>query len=253
MVVRKIKNENERVGKIIEGLSTREKHYREYAEKAEKILKSRIDESSLSRIWQYVEDPKKTFGVITSYREGGEDNEGNFIELKSDVRSMGKGYIALAGGYEEIKKDGSVVLVKEPSLLVPKIRKKDLIELGVKYDQDSVIYKDEREFKLISTSNRGGNAVGATMIDFKKGAGRNNLELSKKALKNFFSALLKGSHRGRRFVFKEGVAESFSSTPGHVFFLMEKCPNSHFSKYYAADLRWFRIYEEYGEFIEEGE
>ncbi len=246
--MRKIKSENEKVGKIIEGLSAREKHYREYAEKVEKILKSRIDESSLSSIWRYVEDPKKSFGVITSYREGEEDNEGNFIELKSTVRSMGKGYIALAGGYEEIKKDGSVVLVREPSLFVPKISKKDLIELGVKYDQDSVVYKDEREFKLISTSNRGGT-IGSTMLDFKKEAGRNNLELSKEALKSFFSMLLKGSHRGRKFVFR-GIAEGFSNTPGHVFFLMEKCPNSHFSKYYAEDLRWFRIYEEYGEFID---
>jgi hypothetical protein len=109
--------------------------------------------TSLSRIMQHVDDPKRSFGVITSYRSdrSDDDNRKSFEVLKSEVRSMGYGYSELAGGY-----NGDQGPVQEPSLFVPKISKDQTIKLGVKYDQHAVLYKDDKEFSLIGTNKNSG-------------------------------------------------------------------------------------------------
>ncbi len=65
-------------------------------------------------------------------------------------------------------------------------------------------------------------------VDFKKKAGRDNIVLAKEAVKEFFCSLLKGTHRGRKF----------------VFVVKEQIHRSHFSRYYLEEPIWKTIYEE---------
>lgn len=154
-------------------------------------------ESSLSRVWQFVEDPNRGFVMISPAREylSDSENKERYEQLKKDVRALGYGYIETRGGYEE-KGAG---IVTEPSLLVPEMSRKDAIALGEKYDQDSILYKDGREFIEIGTNSDTG--VGKVLGRFKMGAGHDNITLSSPLLKKFFTSLVKGSHRGRKFLF----------------------------------------------------
>ena len=155
-----------------------------------------INESSLSRIWQFVEDNKKQFAVISASRKlnSDEENEKNYIELIKDIRDLGYGYIKMRGGYKE--KTG---FVREKSLFVPNIKKSEIIELGRKYNQDSILFKDVNKFVEIGTNKETG--IGKILMNFKKQSNVDNLNLAKDAIKKFFSSLLKGNHKGKKFVF----------------------------------------------------
>jgi hypothetical protein len=159
-------------------------------------LQTYIAESSLSRVWKQVEDNKRSFAVVSASRKSNsrETNEKNYIELIGIVREWGYGYIKLRGGY--IETEG---FVSEKSLFIPSISKEGAIELGKRFDQDSVLFKDGDEFIAIGTNKDTG--VGKVLRTFFKGSGRNNINLTKEAVKDFFSSLLKGSHRGRKFAF----------------------------------------------------
>jgi len=152
-----------------------------------------LNESSLSRIWQFVEDKNRQFGVMSAFRGdiSPKENKQRHEELKKRVRDMGYGYIEMDGGYEE--EQG---IVKEKSLFIPKISRKELMELGVEYDQHTVIFKDGKGFSLIGTNVNSG--IGNVVANFKHSAGRDNLI---KGMKELFSALVKGSHRGKKFLF----------------------------------------------------
>ena len=58
-----------------------------------------------------------------------------------------------------------------------------------------MIYKDSKEFALIKQD-------GNVEMNFMKAGGKANLQQSQEAVKYFFSSLLKGVHRGRKFAFK---------------------------------------------------
>jgi len=230
-----------------------------YEETRSTIDSMRINESSLSRIWQFVEDDSRSFGFLSAARNelSDEENAKNHEELKNIIRSKGLGYIETLGGYEEVKSDLSVVKVdNEPSLFVPNIPKKLLIELGIKYNQDTVIYKDKNEFGLISTSATVG-PVGTYVTDFKKSAGRDNFTMAKKAVKDLFSYLLKGTHRGKKFRFIDTEEEDkkppsiyAENTPGVYFFLKERISLNSFSYYKVKDPGWRRIFTEKVDIVE---
>jgi len=74
-----------------------------------------------------------------------------------------------------------------------------IVALGEKYNQDSVLYKDNKEFMEIGTNNDTG--VGKVLTRFTSKSGASNVNLAKDAIKDFFSSLLKGSHSGKKFVF----------------------------------------------------
>jgi hypothetical protein len=158
---------------------------------------SEIYESSLSRIWQHIEGDK-SFGVISPFRKyySKKENMERYNELKKIVRDKLKlGFIEMEGGFKE---EGD--WVHEKSLFIPNIKKEDLIDLGEKFDQYSVIYKDSNEFIEIGTNDF--SVKGQILNNFiKKGWDKNiqiNSELTKKEL---FSKLIKGSHRDRKFLF----------------------------------------------------
>jgi len=160
------------------------------------VKRSFLQESSLARIWQHLQSDR-SFGIITSYRhESPEEDAVAWRELKSLVRESGYGYIELEGGYTH--EGGEAIFVQEPSLFIPNVSKEELLEWGDMYGQESVIFKDRNSFGMYYTQEpRKGDLV----IEFARG-----MEMSQEATKDFFSALKKGSHRGRKFVFS--VAES---------------------------------------------
>lgn len=153
-------------------------------------------EAKLSRVFQYVEDDSKDFGIVSSFRGGlsNEENMKRHADLKARVRKMGYGYIEMKGGYQE---EGGVV--EELSLLIPQIKKSEIVQLGRHYEQHSVMYKNNEDFFYIGTNESAG--VGKVLMRFKKGEGQQNLELAKHKVSQFFSQLRKGDHANKKFVF----------------------------------------------------
>jgi hypothetical protein len=153
-------------------------------------------EAKLSRVFQYVEDDKKDFGILSAFRAVNSDkeNKARHEELKKMVRQMGYGFIELRGGYK-----GDEGYVEELSLLIPNITKKGIVDLGRKFQQHSVMYKNDQDFYYIGTNEEAG--VGKVLMRFKKGAGQDNLELAKHKVIDFFSQLKKGAHSDKKFVF----------------------------------------------------
>lgn len=160
------------------------------------ITEVSLVESKLSRVFQYVEDDKKDFGILSAFRGANSDKENlaKHEELKKAIRAMGYGYIELRGGYK-----GDEGFNEELSILVPNITKKQIIDLGRQFGQHSVMYKNDQDFYYIGTNDEAG--VGKVLMRFKKGEGQNNLELAKHKVVDFFSQLKKGAHADKKFVF----------------------------------------------------
>lgn len=151
-------------------------------------------ESSLSRIIQHIENPSSTFGQISASRNefSKEENKQRHESLKKDVRKMGLGYIEMSGGFQE--EDGNV---QELSLFIPNISKKNAIELGQKYGQFSILWKDPTQFVEIGTNDTSG--VGSIKNSFKK-TGK-TIDLNSDSIKNFWSQIYQGRHKDKKFLF----------------------------------------------------
>ena len=188
------------------------------------ITETPLVESKLSRVFQYVEDDKKDFGVLSAFRGANSEKENvaKHEELKKAIRAMGYGYIELRGGYK-----GDEGFNEELSILVPNIKKNEIVSLGRKFGQHSVMYKNDQDFYYIGTNEEAG--IGKVLMKFKKGAGQENLELAKHKVVDFFSQLKKGPHSDKKFVFTakdetpnegESAADQHAATthkPGDVW------------------------------------
>ena len=165
-----------------------------------KILKEELEkalqESSVSRIWQFVESPTGTFGVMSSNRGeySKEQNNQRHIELKTLVRGMGLGFIELKGGFME---EGG--FVEEISLFIPNISKEEIVNLGIKFDQYTILFKNEIEFVAIGTNKNSG--INKVLDSFKFNANKENFSLDPNLFKSFYSKLLKGNHQDKKFLF----------------------------------------------------
>lgn len=131
-----------------------------------------LNEASLGRIYQHVvSNPKmKKWGVVTASR--GEltsaENKQRNKDLEKELRELGYGFVHVDGMWQECRKpdteykdcpDDMKVPTEEKSLFIPNISKEDVIALGNKYQQDSVLFADEE------TKAKGE----ATFIDSKSG------------------------------------------------------------------------------------
>ena len=131
-----------------------------------------LNEASLGRIYQHVvSNPKmKNWGVVTASR--GEltaaENKQRNKELEADLRKMGYGFVHVDGMWQECRKpdteykdcpDDMKVPTEEKSLFIPNISQQHIQALGKKYQQDSVLFADEK------TKANGE----ATFIDSKSG------------------------------------------------------------------------------------
>lgn len=82
-----------------------------------------------------------SIGLMTAENPNAEplspaENSDRMKGLESDLRGMGYGFVKIKGQYG----------VKENSLLIPNISRQELVGLGFKYVQESVIY-GEKKFK----------------------------------------------------------------------------------------------------------
>ena len=107
-----------------------------------------INETSTSRVLHHLQDDNN-FAIVSPYRgeKTLQENKRRMVELKHDVRSLGHGYIHLLSRWVEDGQD-----FDEESLLVPHMKKDEAIKLGKKYDQSSIIVKDEEGcFEICTT------------------------------------------------------------------------------------------------------
>jgi len=158
-----------------------------------KIIK---ETTKLSRIWQHIQDDNRSFGAISAYRRDlpKEENIERHQQLRQKINDIGLGYIEMEGGTIE-----GGIAVHEQSLFVPRITEKQIIDLGIQFNQQDVIYKDKNKFVDISTNFKDG--IGTVLMDFIKKGWDKNMTFDSEITKNFFSALAKGSHRGRKFAY----------------------------------------------------
>jgi hypothetical protein len=151
-----------------------------------------ILESSVSRIWQFVEDDNRSFGIMSSFTllATPDENEKSFEILKKEIQSLGYGFVEFRGPYQE---------KPEKSLFIASIKENQLMDLGEKFSQDAVIYKDRNKFVMVGTNQ---DNYGQVIDTFKKSAGKDNIDLTKDAIKVFYSSILSGRHSDKKFVFK---------------------------------------------------
>jgi hypothetical protein len=148
----------------------------------------------------------KTVGIITAENPKGkqatpEYNEKNQSKLKADLKSLGLGYIQIKGKYN----------VLESPFVVPNITRDDVINLGLKYGQESIIYgeKEENEnevyFKWQLIFCEEGTVEKTTYSNVS-----NDEDL--KSRDDFYSAV-----KGRRFIFPFYSDKKEDETPSSVY------------------------------------
>lgn len=103
----------------------------------------RINEASTSRLVHNFTNDEVSFAIISGERP----DDDKTTELKKDVRSLGLGFNEFIGRWVE---DG--ISYDEKSLLIPNISFKKAFELGQKYNQSSIIYKDKNGCKEYCTT-----------------------------------------------------------------------------------------------------
>ena len=170
-----------------------------------------INEASLGRIYQHVvSNPKmKNWGVVTASR--GEltpaENKQRNKELENDLRKLGYGFVHVDGMWQECRKpdteykdcpDDMKVPTEEKSLFIPNISQEHIQALGKKYQQDSVLFADDK-------AKANGEA---TFIDSKSGESFNIGKFSPGKIAQGYSKM-KG---GKVFTF-EPQAEPKKSEP----------------------------------------
>jgi len=132
-----------------------------------KNFKELVNESSLSRLWKYAKEHDT--GTISGFRYAPQcgngtpytknENMKRNAQLKSKLLMKGYGVTPIKGTYIENYKTSNEREVKEDSFFVVDLKnsgnlKKDLIELGKMFDQDSITYsKPNGEYYLISSNN----------------------------------------------------------------------------------------------------
>ena len=166
-------------------------------------------ESSWGRIIQHIEG-SATFAVISSHvQDFSEDaNERRHENLRREIRQMGYGYIEMDSGYTYKATQGGEAQALEQAFFIPEITKDEALSLGQKYDQETIIWKDQGQFAVIFST------TGAVDMDFQMERGSNGqITFDPETLKMAFSRLRKGSanQRGQSFAFRaESVLESFT-------------------------------------------
>ena len=163
------------------------------------------EEIGPSRLWKYQEHPEMNFAILSADRSERtpDENKAKTDELKKDIKSMGYWYTELKGGYVEIGENGKRVPVDgEDSFIVPNMTKEEAMELGKKYDQDTVMFKDAKAHTLqyIITNERAGN-VGDADSSFETQAGKDNFSVSSGDDLDYYSRLPKSNKKDLKIGF----------------------------------------------------
>lgn len=113
-----------------------------------------IKEASISKVYKHLLDTPK-LAIISTYRTSRDQNENKDLlkDLKSEIGKLGLDFNELLSRWvENDEKTGQVIASNERSLLIPNICHEDAIRLGTKYDQSSIVFKDENGCKEICTT-----------------------------------------------------------------------------------------------------
>ena len=155
--------------------------------KIRKIVRDVIQETSLSRVWQHINN-KESFGVVSAYKSelSLTENKQRHEQLRKDIKKL-YGYIELKSGYTYFK-DELEKQIEEQSFFVPKIKFNDLISLGIKYEQETVIYKDENQFILINPKTK------QIYKDFNKDKNK-SITFNPEVLKHSWSQFVKSKNK----------------------------------------------------------
>ena len=158
----------------------------------------KMDEASLSRVYQHVVDQKsKSWGIMTAYRYANtpkENRQRNKV-LEGYLKSMSYGFFKVEGHWQECQ-DSNLNYVDcpkeklqdsvEESFFIPNISKKEMTDLCKKFEQDAVIYGGKET---------GGNAA----LIFKNGEMQDIGTFQPGKIEQAYSKL-KG---GRTWIFKQ--------------------------------------------------
>lgn len=121
-----------------------------------------IDESNTFRILGHLQDDSSC-AIISPYRGeySEEENRKRMVNLKSDTRKMGYGFIEFISRWAEGGEE-----FDERSILIPGITNKEAFELGKKYEQSSIIYKDDSGCFEVCTNPFEGHSRGDVVRKF---------------------------------------------------------------------------------------
>jgi len=195
------------------------------------ILNKVITETSYSRILQHINNTD-TFAVISAFRGSNSDRDNYDLhkQLMADVRSKGYGFIEQKSGYT-YQEPGSAEegTVDEMSLFIPKITEAEAMELGNKYGQESILFKDDTKFVLLNCKS------GQADMTFKKGRA---ITFDQAVLKYAFSQFVSANKNQRsKFAFvTEGVTLHEKVIPGrHESYLSQSSGK-------LAQARWVKVF-----------
>lgn len=151
-------------------------------------MENKINESSLSRIWQHIQSDKN-FAVISAYSNklSDEENEEKHEQLRSELKKK-HGFIEQKSGYSYFNDTKENTVVNEKSFFIPKITKQESIDLGKKYNQETIIFKDKNEFSLIIPD------TGEVVKSFNKDPNK-SITFDKETVRDAYSQLVKSKNK----------------------------------------------------------
>lgn len=143
----------------------------------------------LSRLLEHLRKDEK-FAVISAYREEKTEaeNRKRHEQLIPDVRKFGYGYFVLRAKWGVEGKEPSV----ERSLFIPHMSRDEAVEMGDRYDQYSVLVRDESGILEVASSDKYGKKKGEVIRVFS-----DKPSISEQDFVGFFSQLAKGTGAAR--------------------------------------------------------
>jgi len=139
----------------------------------------KLQEASLSRVWQHFNDKNTTAVILTGFRgdKSYEENVRRNKKIAAELRNAGFGYFFVDGYWIEnqgtpeeikVKEDSIFAVTKDPN------KSKELIELAHslanKYNQDAILVKEKTDVYLLnkdgSKDNLSGSLKPGKMGDF---------------------------------------------------------------------------------------
>jgi hypothetical protein len=173
-----------------------------------------LGESSHSRIIQHIENDK-SFAVISAFEKDHSNSENlkAHEQLIADVRKLNLGYIEQSSGYTYSNKAGESRRVEEMSLFIPEIDYKAALNLAIKYNQESFLFKSKDKGFVLIYARDGidseGNHFKKEQIGLKFKTEKNKegkITFNPEVLKYAYSALIKANNKPYAFVI-ESISE----------------------------------------------
>lgn len=194
IIIKEFKNDEELIKHLLESSGV----YEDMEEIEEDI--------SPARLYQYIESSKINFAILSAERSERTDDENINATKKliADIKKLDLWYTPVKGGYVEVNDKGERIAIDgENSFIIPNISKNDAIHLGVKYNQDTILYKDSnnKTFDYIITNKRLGK-IGDVDMSFKLQSGRDNMDVSSGENIDYFTRLHKSNKPNLKIGFK---------------------------------------------------